>query len=53
MWAVWRVVFRKVATLEEIETHWSIVDLDKANEILDYLDALDAKKTPPTKPGRR
>lgn len=52
MWAVWRVVFRKIATLEEIETHWSIVDLDKANEILDYLDALEAPKPTPAK-GRR
>jgi len=34
------VVLERIASLEEIETHWSIIDLAEANEVLDYRDAL-------------
>jgi len=33
-------VLERIASLEEIETHWSINDLAEANEVLDYRDAL-------------
>ena len=32
---MWRLVIGGVATLTEIETHWSIDDLVSANEALD------------------
>lgn len=34
-WRIWRIVISKHATLQEIETHWSIDDLCDANEALD------------------
>lgn len=34
-WHVWRLVLDGVATLHEIETHWSITDVLDANEALD------------------
>jgi hypothetical protein len=33
---VWRVVLGKLGTLQEIESHWSLMDLIDAHEILDY-----------------
>jgi len=35
---VWRVILAKVATLQEIETHWSLNDLFDALEILDITE---------------
>jgi len=35
-WAVWKLVFAKVATLEEIDNHWSWEDVQKANSILQW-----------------
>lgn len=32
---IWRLVIAKVATLQEIETHYSLVDVLDANEALD------------------
>jgi len=32
---VWRCILERIATLKEIETHWSIDDLMDANEALD------------------
>lgn len=32
---MWRVILEKIATLQEIETHWSLDDLIRANDILD------------------
>lgn len=32
---VWRPVLERVATLHEIETHWSLDDLLDANDALD------------------
>lgn len=45
---IWRPIIKKVATLEEIESHWDITDLLDANEALDVMDDLErlqAKKT--------
>ena len=44
-WPVWRLVTRRIATLHEIETHWSINDLFDANEVLDALDEVQQQKT--------
>jgi len=35
---VWRCVLVKIATLQEIESHWSILDLADANDALDIRD---------------
>lgn len=37
-WPIWRLVVNKVATLREIEEHWSLRDLVLANEALDILE---------------
>lgn len=34
-WPVWRLIFEGVATLQEVEQHWSIDDVLDANEMLD------------------
>lgn len=34
-WAVWRLVLAKVATLREIDEHYTYLDLLLANEALD------------------
>jgi len=34
-WPVWRLVMAKVATLTEIDTHWSIDDILDAGAVLD------------------
>jgi hypothetical protein len=34
-WAIWRLVTEKIATLKEIDEHWSLEDIDKANAVLD------------------
>jgi hypothetical protein len=38
------VVLENVATLQEIETHWSIDDLADANDVLSYRAALQASE---------
>ena len=35
MWPCWRLVKERMATKEELETHWSIDDIVQANEVLD------------------
>jgi len=37
---IWRVVFENIASLQEIETFWSIDDLMEANSIIDYRETL-------------
>ena len=32
---IWRLVIDKVASLQEIETHWNLEDVMKANALLD------------------
>jgi hypothetical protein len=34
-WPLWRLVLEKVATKQELDTHWSIDDVADANEALD------------------
>lgn len=34
-WPVWRLVLEGFATLQEVETHYSLLDVFKANELLD------------------
>lgn len=34
---------RRIATLQEIETHWSYLDLVHANEALDIADEIEEK----------
>jgi hypothetical protein len=40
LWPVWRLVERRVATLREIDEHWSIGDVLDGNETLDVTDDL-------------
>jgi hypothetical protein len=40
---VWRLVIRKIATLQEIETHYSLIDLMDANEVLDLQDRAESQ----------
>jgi hypothetical protein len=44
-WLVWRLVLEQVATLEEIERHYSIDDVLTANDALDYLAAVNQEVT--------
>ncbi len=39
--AIWRLVLDRVATLQEIETHWSIDDIADAHEALDVKAAIE------------
>jgi len=41
---VWRLVTGRVATLAEIETHWSVTDLIDANDVLDAIDEAQQQK---------
>lgn len=43
MWPAWRVVSAGWATLQDLRSTWSLVDLLDANEAL---DALDEARTP-------
>jgi hypothetical protein len=42
-WPVWRLVVKRVATLAEIETHWSLRDLILANEALDLDEEIERR----------
>lgn len=33
---IWTLVTEKIATLQEIETHWSLDDLIRISAVLDY-----------------
>jgi len=39
---LWRPVLAKVATLQEIETHYSIMDLAELHDWLDYQQDIEA-----------
>jgi hypothetical protein len=44
---IWRLVFDKVATLQEIENHWSLDDVMRAMSLLDFradIQSENAKK---------
>ena len=53
-WYVWRIVNAepKIATLQEIETHWSICDLSDAHLVLDVREDLDRIRAAEIKRGR-
>lgn len=38
---MWRVIIEKIATLQEIETHWSLDDLVRANDVLDMKNDIE------------
>lgn len=40
---MWRLVVKQVATLQELETWWSIDDLRDANEALDAMADAEAE----------
>lgn len=40
-WFLWRIVIERVATLEEIETHWDLCDLLEAHDALDLRDRVE------------
>lgn len=35
---IWRPVFKQLATLQEVETHWSLDDLLEAHELLNIVE---------------
>ena len=41
-WAVWRLVTERVATLKEINEHYTYTDILKANAILDMQQSVKA-----------
>jgi len=43
---IWRPILRQVATLEEIETHYTLADLLDVNEALDIQDEIDDYNRP-------
>lgn len=44
MWPCWRLVERRVASLEQLRSTWSLVDVDEANEMLDAIDEAKARQ---------
>lgn len=50
-WMLWRVVLSKIATLEELDTHWSLDDLVMANLALMYQDEISIRDLQKQKPG--
>jgi len=44
---VWRIILERIATLEEIETHYSLLDLLDANIALDFKEEMVAKANKP------
>lgn len=44
-WLIWRIVVAKMATLEEIDTHWTVDDLMDAHDALDIeMELLERSK---------
>ena len=41
---MWRLVFEKVCTLQELETYWSLDDVMRANAILDMQSEYQKRK---------
>ena len=48
---MWRPILEKIATLEEIENHYSLLDLLDANIALDFKEDMVSKANKPK--GRR
>ncbi len=40
---LWKPVLRKISSLQEIETHWSLIDLVEANISIAAVDAAKKK----------
>ncbi len=40
---IWRLVYRRMATLHELETTWSIEDAQHAHAYLDAIEEAEAK----------
>jgi len=40
---IWRLVLEKIATLQEIENHWTLTDLLDAHDALNYRDYIMRK----------
>lgn len=40
---IWRLVFEKVATLQEIENHWSLDDVMRAMSLLEFREDVQAE----------
>jgi hypothetical protein len=40
---VWRLVHKRIATVQEIDTHWSLVDVMQANLSLDAIEAAEER----------
>jgi hypothetical protein len=38
---MWRLVVKRIATLQEIETHYSFDDILRANAVLDMADEIE------------
>lgn len=51
-WSVWRVWLSGNATLQEIEMHWSLIDLMDANDALDIQGELEAEAMEWAKKGK-
>lgn len=51
VWPVWRVVARGMASLRDVDEHWSVEDVLDANEYLDVRDDLDAPRANPPATG--
>ena len=41
IWPIWRLVLAQIATLQEIDCHWSLVDVLHANHLLDIQQAAE------------
>jgi len=49
-WEAWRLVVLKVATLTELNTTWSLEDIEKANAVLEIKDAIEEALMPSPPP---
>lgn len=41
-WPIWRLIDRRMATLTELETVWSLDDVMRANAVADISDTIQA-----------
>ena len=42
-WPIWRIVYAKLATLQEIGEYWSLGDVRKANDLLDAYEGAERR----------
>ena len=50
---MWRLVTERVATLAEIDGHWTLEDIYKANALLDMQADIRAANAPKPRGGRK